>query len=144
MEQELALENIPFGYYLCLNESCPLKGTCLRWLAGEAKTRDEKYWSIISPKYQATLSGRCPDYRPNRKVIYAKGFLKMLGRMSVNQSKSVIVSLISLFGQRTYYRVRKGERLLSPVEQQRVLNVLKRHGVSLPQEFDAYIEEYDW
>lgn len=68
----------------------------------------------------------------------------MLGRMSVNQSKSVIVSLISLFGQRTYYRVRKGERLLSPVEQQRVLNVLKRHGVPLPQEFDAYIEEYDW
>ena len=48
------------------------------------------------------------------------------------------------FSRRTYYRVRKGERPLSPSEQQVVLNALKRCGVKEPKDFDAYFEEYDW
>ena len=39
---------------------------------------------------------------------------------------------------------RKGERPLSPSEQQVVLNALKRCGVKEPKDFDAYFEEYDW
>ena len=51
---------------------------------------------------------------------------------------------MSYFGRRTYYRSRKGERLLSLSEQQHVLNILKNCGVSTPQQFDAYVEDYDW
>lgn len=60
------------------------------------------------------------------------------------QMQTVILHLMSYLGRRTYYRSRKGERLLSPSEQQRILNILKSCGVTAPQEFDAYVEDYDW
>jgi len=51
---------------------------------------------------------------------------------------------MSYFGRRTYYRIRKGERLLTPSEQQRILNILKNYGATHLQNFDAYVEDYDW
>ena len=51
---------------------------------------------------------------------------------------------MSYFGRRTYYRIRKGERLLTPSEQQRILNILKNCGATHLQNFDAYVEDYDW
>ena len=48
------------------------------------------------------------------------------------------------FGRRTYYRVRKGERPLSPDEQKSMLNILKQCGINDPGKFDAYFEAYDW
>ena len=55
-----------------------------------------------------------------------------------------ITYLQGMFNGRNYYRVRKGERLLSPEEQERVLNLLNRLGAQGPFEFDAYIEDYNW
>ncbi len=42
------------------------------------------------------------------------------------------------------YRVRKGERPLSPDEQKSMLNILKQCGINDPGKFDAYFEAYDW
>lgn len=144
MRQVIESEAIPDGYLLCLNRECPLANTCLRQLAEQKMTGDTKYWHIISPKYQSELKGECPDYRQEKKIVYAKGFLKMLGGLTVDQCKPVINDLIRLFGRRSYYRVRKGERLLTPDEQQWVLRVLIRNGVDKPVEFDAYLEDYAW
>lgn len=48
------------------------------------------------------------------------------------------------FGQRTYYRARKGERLLLPEEQQSVLNVFRHLDAGMATEFDSYAEGYLW
>ena len=90
------------------------------------------------------MEGDCPHYRSNRKVRYAKGFIGILENLPYKQMQTVILHLMSYLGRRTYYRSRKGERLLSPSEQQRILNILKSCGVTAPQEFDAYVEDYDW
>ncbi|MDE6163523.1 MAG: hypothetical protein K2F98_08500 [Bacteroides sp.] len=60
------------------------------------------------------------------------------------QMQVVVSYLMSYLGRRTYYRSRKGERLLTPSEQQQVLIILPNSGVTHPQEFDSYIEGYDW
>ena len=90
------------------------------------------------------MKGTCPYYRPNKKVRYAAGFVSLLESLPHKQMLSVIPGLMRHFSRRTYYRVRKGERPLSPSEQQVVLNALKRCGVKEPKDFDAYFEEYDW
>lgn len=46
--------------------------------------------------------------------------------------------------QRTYYRARKGERLLLPEEQQSVLNVFRHLDAGMATEFDSYAEGYLW
>ena len=58
--------------------------------------------------------------------------------------QTVILHLMNYLGRRTYYRARKGERLLSPSEKQHILNILRNCGVTTTQEFDAYVEDYDW
>lgn len=144
MEEKQHLIQVPDNYPVCLNSQCSKATTCLRQLAGQAVAADVKFLFVINPKHQATLGQDCPYFRPDTKVYYAKGFIKILDHLPVCEMKKVVSSLISHFGQRTYYRIRKGERLLSPSEQRVILNIFKRCGVTGTPEFDAYVEDYEW
>lgn len=147
MEEKINFSQVPHQYTLCLRRECAKAGTCLRQLAEQCVPADIQHWTIISPKYLATLSDTgddCPHYRSSAKVRFAKGFIQILENLPYRQMQTVVSRLTGAFGQRTYYRVRKGERLLSPAEQKRLLQILKKCGVPLPQQFDAYEEYYDW
>ncbi|MCD8043717.1 MAG: DUF6078 family protein [Tannerellaceae bacterium] len=144
METTINFSQVPFGYAICLNRGCVQAGTCLRQLIEPVVPADLQHWTIISPKYLASLEGNCPHYRPAVKVRFAKGFIGILQNLPYKQMQTIVDSLKSYFSRRTYFRIRKGERLLSPVEQRKILMIFKNCGVSQPGEFDAYIEEYDW
>lgn len=144
MEEKLDTATIPYRYLLCLNRQCPKADTCLRQLAERSMPDDIPQWNIISPKYQAASKGDCPYFRSDRKIRYAVGFLTMMDELPHKLTRLVALSLIRHFGQRMYYRVRKGERPLSPEEQAFILQTLKRYGVSEAKEFDSYFYAYDW
>lgn len=144
MKKEHNFSEIPYNYPLCLNCQCPKASTCLRLLAELDISDDIEFLVIINPKYQATLGDNCPHYRSSTKVRYAKGFMNILEKLPYKQIKPVTSLLINQFSQRTYYRIRKGERLLSPHEQKSILEILKKCGVTGIQEFDAYVEDYEW
>ncbi len=144
METQINFSQVPFGYPVCMNRECVHASSCLRQLIERIVPTHIQQLTIVNPNYLASIEGSCPYYRPAVKVYFAKGFMGMLESLPYKQMRTIASSLLSLFGRRTYFRVRKGERLLSPDEQQKVLYILKRHGVSEPPEFDAYIEEYDW
>lgn len=144
MEEELDFSNVPLQYALCLNRQCPKATTCLRQLAEKSAPNTVEYWSIISPKHLSTIKDNCPYYRSATKVRFAKGFIGILENLPHKQMQTVISRLMSHFSERTYYRIRKGERVLSPSEQQEVLRIIKRCGATMPLEFDAYYEDYDW
>ncbi len=144
MEEKIDFEKVPYQYAMCLNRECSKANTCLRQLTAQSAPEKIEHWVIISPKHLAAQQRNCSYYRSNAKVRYAKGFIRMLENLPYKQMQTVILHLMSYFGRRTYYRSRKGERLLSLSEQQHVLNILKHCGVSTPQQFDAYVEAYDW
>lgn len=144
MEEKIDFSQIPYSYTLCLHKECPKANTCLRQLAERILPEDCEAWKFLSPRHLATFKSACPYYRSNVKVRYAKGFLQLLGNLPYNQMRTVVYNLKCHFGERIFYRLRKGERVLSPAEQQSILNILKNSGVSMPQEFDTYIEDYDW
>lgn len=144
MKTEINYSQVPYNYLICLNRECPQADTCLRQLVEQNIPTDVQRMSVINPKYLAALTGACPYYRSSVKVRFAKGFVGLLENLPYKQMQNVIVHLSGYFGQRTYYRVRKGERLLSISEQNGVLKILKTCGVSHPQAFDAYEEQYDW
>lgn len=144
MNKKINFSQVPSYYKMCLNQECVNAGTCLRQLAEQSVPPNIECLTIISPKYLATQKGECPHYRPNNKVYFAKGFIRILENLPYKQMRIVISCLITHFNRRNYYRIRKGERLLSPTAQQEFLNILKSCNVSDPGEFDAYLEEYDW
>lgn len=144
MEEKIDFEKVPYQYAMCLNRECSKANTCLRQLTAQSAPEKIEYWVIVSPKHLAAQQENCPYYRSNAKVRYAKGFIRMLEDLPYKQMQTVISHLMSYFGRRTYYRIRKGERLLTPSEQQRILNILKNCGVTHLQNFDTYVEDYDW
>lgn len=144
MEKEIDYSKVPYQYPLCLNRQCTKATTCLRQMAERSMPDNTVRCTIINPRHIATLDGDCPFYRPNVRVRYAKGFIGILNNLPYKQMQGIINSLMAYFGRRTYFRVRKGERLLSPPEQQYIIDILKKWNLTHPQEFDAYAEDYDW
>ncbi|MBD8984675.1 MAG: hypothetical protein EGR83_21955 [Bacteroides cellulosilyticus] len=144
MEEEHYFPDAPHNYPLCLNRQCPKASTCLRQLVEQAIPSSIEYWVVVSPKHQAALKGACPHYRSSKKVHYAKGCMNILENLPHKQRQRAMLLLVERFSQRTYYRIRKGERLLSPAEQKDIQNILKKCGVTQKQEFDAYVEGYEW
>ena len=120
-EKELAFSDVPNNFLWCINRQCSKAETCLRQLAERLSPEELISCSAINPKHLAKFKNECPYFCSNKQVRYAS-----------NSSR------------RTYYRVRNGERALSPAEQQNIINILKECGVTFSIEFDSYFEDYYW
>lgn len=144
MEEKISFSQVLHQYAVCMNRKCAKADSCLRQIVEKCIPAEVEHWKIISPKYLATVDAPCRHYRPMVKKRFAKGFIKILEELPHKQMQTVVSHLVSFFNLRTYYRVRKGERLLSPYEQQQFQKILKKCGVTCESEFDAYLEDYDW
>ena len=109
-------EKVPNNYTLCIKGDCPKTANCLRHAAVAMMPAEVQRWSIVSPAYLAQVEGECPMFRSAEKVRYARGFIRMMSAMTVQQAHMVKESLIATFGMAMYYRMRKGTRLITPTE----------------------------
>lgn len=132
---------VPSYYDMCVVSECPKASTCLHHVAlpmtGEQNVR------IYNP-YLIDKTGKCPHYVKAEKVYHAKGLKDVMGKLPYNVHKRAVSALMSYFSERTYYRIRRGDRLLSPNEQKAVRRIIARLGYTEPWEFDAYVEDYLW
>jgi hypothetical protein len=71
MEKQLESKNIPYGYALCFNESCPLRDTCLHYQAYLMKSENRlggPYYRYhhgdnkLSPSQQADIMAILAKY----------------------------------------------------------------------------------
>ena len=132
---------VPSYYDLCIVNDCPKSSTCLHHVA-LSMTSEHKI-SIFNPNL-IDKSGKCGHYIKAKKVFHAKGFKEIMGKLPYDIHKRAVSALMSYFSERTYYRIRKGDRLLSPDEQKAVRKIITRLGYTEPWEFDAYVEDYLW
>ena len=137
-------ETVPTNYTLCIKSECPKAATCLHHKATQMMSVDTMKWSIFSPAYLAQMKGECPHYRSAEKVQYARGFVRMMSALTVNQAHVVKDNIVATFGMNMYYRMRRGDRLITPTEQEAIYQILEQQGVTARPEFDAYVEDYLW
>lgn len=135
---------VPTNYTLCIKSDCLKAATCLRHRATQMMQADVQRWNILSPAYLAQTEGECPHYRSAEKVKYARGFVRMMSALTVKQAHVVKDSIVATFGMNMYYRMRRGERLITPTEQEAIYQMLEQQGITTRPEFDAYIEDYLW
>ena len=137
-------EKAPTNYTLCIKSECPKAETCLHHVATQMMPAEVQTWSIISPAYLAQMKGECPHYRTAEKVRYARGFVRMMSALTMNQAHVVKANIVATFGMNMYYRMRRGERLITPSEQEEIYQLLENKGVNIRPEFDGYEEGYLW
>ena len=135
---------VPTSYTLCIKGDCPKADACLRHKATLMMPADVQKWNILSPAYLAQTEGECPHYRSAEKVKYARGFVRMMSALTVKQAHVVKDSIVATFGINMYYRMRRGDRLITPTEQEAIYQILEQQGVTTRPDFDAYVEDYLW
>ena len=116
----------------------------MRHVAVAMMPAEVQRWSIVSPTYLAQMEGECPMYRSAGKVRYARGFVRMMSAMTVQQAHAFKGNIIATFGMNMYYRMRRGERLITPTEQEEIYQMLEKQDVTTRPEFDAYKKDYLW
>lgn len=144
MDNPIKFEQIPDNYLMCTHNACTQCNNCLRYQAYLSLPATEPHFRAVNPQFVAAQPEGCPYFRHAEKVRYAKGFIGILNSLPVATWKSVTSKLEYLYNGRNYYRYRKGEKLLPPEEQKRIVALIRQHGVNTLPDFDAYVEDYVW
>lgn len=146
-------KDIPHGYAHCFSgkDSCPKADSCLRAIAArlltESKDPQPQTVNTVNIFYIEQLTDRasCPLYRSSEPLRYAKGMIRLFDELPVKQAAAVRHRVIGCFScERYFYHSRKGDRLISPGEQQKIINVFRDTGLSLTPKFDSYEYAIAW
>lgn len=134
---------IPLKYPVCQYSDCPQAATCLHQLVYPDLMEAEIILQLINPK-KCTKDETCEFYRDSRPVKYACGFTNFRQKMFPGQYENFMMTLKGKYGRNGYFKRRRGEMLLPPKEQEIILAVLRKVGVTEDLKFDKYLEQINW
>ena len=143
-QQEEAFRKKADHYLVCFISSCPLREQCLRWLVGEYADPTLVVQTSVNPHNPEHGHEQCTMFRKKQRVMMKRGFTRMYYDMPGHMEKEIRWALIGAFGHRQYFEMRKGDRLITPERQQRILDTCRRFGWQGPIIYDGEQEEWDW
>lgn len=147
------LQDIPKGYTYCFAGKgiCPKADTCLRAIAAQLLAESRKpqppTLNTVNTLYleQLPSPAACALYRSNEPVCYAKGMTRLFDELPLKQAHPVRLKVMSCFScESSFYQSRKGIRLISPQEQEAILNVFRSAGLGITPKFDGFQNITDW
>ncbi len=138
-------DHAPGNFACCFKADCATAGECLRALAARDITTKAISVNIINPMLTNPAGGKqCAYFRKAERVRVAYGFRQALAKIEVGKVRSVRSAILGLVCQRNYYYLLRGEKPMFPEMQKKVENILARHGLPTPIEFDRYEWHYKW
>ena len=134
--------DIPEWWAVCQNGKCELADECLRYKVFERIGMTVDKWTCVMPG--AMDNGVCRCFVKGEKVRIARGFDNMFARVKDRSHRSALRNQLTdyLGSKGTYYRYKHGERLLSPEQQQWILDLFGRFGYKNNVDFDTYTHDY--
>jgi len=140
---DLDYAQVPGGYALCFDGACPLGERCLRRLAAESLPEDVLQVCAVNPR-RCRPDAHCPYFRPSEPARMARGFTCALGTVPMANVPKVEQAVTALYNRSYYFRMRRGQYVLTPAQQAQIARILTEYGAAQPVEFDAYEEQTDW
>ena len=143
-EETFDYSEVPYAFGLCAAEDCSHADTCLRQIAYNHAPASVVFPPTLNLKALKDATGECKYYLKNEKVRYAKGFVRTITALTVGVASTFRSRLVAQWGFKKYYQKRKGEKMLSPAEQQMIITLAKKLGSYQEEYFDAYVYGYKW
>lgn len=137
-------EQIPFQYGLCLRADCKQASHCLRYLAFEAQPEYVTFVRVLVPRKCASADGRCAYYRSSVPVSHARGFTRVLKDFPMKVLDAFRSRMITAYPRVKYFRMRRGDLLLTPSEQDYIVRTARKQGFTGEFTFDSYEDNYLW
>lgn len=139
-------KDAPSGYILCINNKCPKSSDCIRHQAYLTLPKDVKTFPVVNPSYAEANADACTFHRPIQYKTLAYDFSKNFNDMTKHQEAIFRSAGIAYFNRSEYYRLRGGEKEISPEDQVFLLDLAKRVGFETTpdQFFDHFTDVIDW
>lgn len=139
----LTWEKVPQGWALCFNAECPLCQSCLRRQAGQLAPQELTVTRCITPS--ALAKGTCPHFASSEPIQYARGFSTIYDRVLKSDYTPLRKQMtLMLSGKRYYYEYKRGERRLSPEQQEAIRELFTSRGYADSVRFDATEQDFDF
>lgn len=121
-----------------------MAATCLHHIAYTMMMeQNEEYLQLINPA-RCSKDESCIYYCDKKPVIFARGFTNFQKRMYPQQYDQFMTTLCFHFGRNQYFKLRRGDILLPPEEQEVIRQMLEKVGADSKMEFDNYEEHINW
>lgn len=139
------LTNAPSATFMyCLNDNCPRCTTCLRRQGAHEVPAEVQSMKVLNPAAIPADAAQCPFYKARTTIRLAWGFQGLLDSLPVATARQFTDLLLTQWPRSNFYRLRNGERALSPDAQQEVAKALRKVGITQEPVFDRYSEVTDW
>lgn len=140
MNKEEKYSDLAVRESLCMNEDCPVKTQCLRWVLREYISPERRYLRVVNPLRVANVEGECLEFKSAEITLLARGFTHMFDNISTSKAKAIKSQLLADLTTIGYYRLKRGDRPLTTAERMRIEEVCREAGVTEPVEFDTWEE----
>lgn len=132
------------GYATCFRDDCPRAEECLRHLYGKNLPQDRLIGPTIYPTVPIRSYG-CQFFKTSEPKIMAWGFSTLFEDVRHRHVVPMRKAMHKYLGsERNYYRYHRGDRTLSPEQQQWICNLFNEYGYTRDVVFDHYAEAYDF
>ena len=131
-------------YLICFLDRCPLRDRCLRYLVGQHASSEPWAHTSINPLHAGVQTAECAMFRPNVRVVKKKGMMHFYHDMPGYMENNIRQALIRLFKRTYYFEMRRGDRLITPEQQQQIEQVCRRHGWQGELNYDGEEEDWAW
>lgn len=136
----------PADYPICMNTECRNRNTCRHALETTEQKMQEPVIRCINPLVYAD-GAECPQYRHKDATChYAFGMRTLAERLkSAGRYRLFMNECLKHFCRTVYYDMYAGVRVISPEEQDCIVECAKTVGADIPpQPFDDYAEFPLW
>lgn len=142
--ESISMDHLPAEYLMCIQKECPLCSRCLRYYAATRQSNNLHVLTVVNPSYHGVATEDCPWFRPNEIVTMKRGMIDFFHEMPGRMERSIRDQLIQLFGRTPYFNMRRGDRLITPSEQQQIARTCRQNGWQGELNYDGEVEDVEW
>lgn len=138
MNEVIDLNEMPFTFGMCHLTECPHATTCLRQVVYSHANANRMFVNTLNPQWLEAQKGQYKCYLKSEKVRRAFGFIRTIRAIPSGTVGSFRATLMNRMGRKRYYQTRKGEIMLTEAEEQMIVKLANKYGVTLDEYFDRY------
>jgi hypothetical protein len=141
MNEDFDYSIIPDHFVYCVNSSCPRAEECMRHQLLAYATETFPMFRIVNPSYTAA---DCASFTPHEKVSFGLGIKYMLDKIPLATANRIKQRLIAQYSSTTFYRWRRGAKLVTPEEQEAIRRAFRQEGITEEPQYDKMVRRYVW
>ena len=140
----LNYDDAPLSWHHCFNENCEKRDNCLRFQTGLTIPDDVVWGNAVYPT--AKKGSQCKLYKEIRVINGAYGFKSLFSEVKQKDYTPLRDQIKDyLGGHGTFYRYNSGDKLLTPEQQQWILNLFASYGYKKEDlAFEHYKDSIDF